>query len=139
MSGAAEPGSRTDLLEELAGPALAHRDRVDPAQGVAHQGAGGLVVERPRAHRVDQHRDVLLLGERDFPEVHRRGVVVEDAAPAQDEQVELGDLRQHLVARQVAHRHRPLHLVARRGVLDVAGEDGDLAGHRGPELRDDGL
>lgn len=128
-----------DLFQELARAALPHRHRVHAVQGVPHQRARRRILQRPRAHRVDQHRDVVLLRDLDLSEIDRHRLVVEDAPAAQDHEVEPGNLRPDLVAREIAHRDGLLDLVARRGVLGVTREHGDLAGHRGPQLRHHGL
>ena len=119
-----------DVLEHLAGAALAHRHHRGALQPLLDQALHGRVAQRARADRVDHHRHAVLVGQHDLAQEDLRLAVEQDAAAAEDQEIEASHLGQHLVARQRAHRHHPLDLVALAGVVGIAREhrDLDLAG-----------
>jgi hypothetical protein len=126
-------------FEHLLRRALAHRDRSDSIERLAHDLLRGGIVQRSRADRVAHHRDALLLRKLHLAQVNARLGVVEDAAATQDQQIELLDLRGRLGARKIAHRDRALDAVSLQGVVGVAREHGDLGMQIAPQLGDDRL
>jgi len=86
----------------------------------------------------EQHdRHAVFLRHQHLAQVDARLGVVQDAAAAEEQQVQALDLRRHLRARQLAHRDGALDLVALLGVLRIAREHRDLhAGHLAPQLLD---
>src|SRR5262249_12581947 len=68
-------------------------------------------------------------------QVDARFGVEEDPAAADDEEVEALDLRDGLGARELAHRHGPIHAVPALRVLGVAREHRDLDRQGAPPLR----
>ena len=114
------------VLQHALRALLAHRDHRGLLERVAHRGLRLRIVERAGADRVDHHRDALLVREDHLAQVSARIGVVKDAAAAEDQQVELLDLRRDLGARELAHRHRALDLVAALGIVGVAREHGDF-------------
>ncbi len=114
------------VFQDLAGAALADRDHRRAAQPVLDHPLHGGVAQRSGADRIDHHRHAVVVGEHDLAQEDLGLAVEQDAAAAQDQQVEALDLGQHLVARQLAHRHDALDLVARPRVLGVAGKNRDL-------------
>ncbi len=128
------------LLQHAVRAFLAHRDDLGVLQVLAHRGLRRRVRERPGADRVDEHRHALLVRDRHLAQVGARVGVVQDAAAAQDQHVEALHFRDHLGARQPAHRHGALDLVALLRVLGIAGENGDLDLRNVlPQLGDHGL
>jgi hypothetical protein len=126
-----------DVLQRLTRAALAHRDHRRAAEAVAHHGLHGRVLERPGADRVDHDRHPVLVRQHHLAQKDLRLAVEQNAAAAEDEQVEALDLGHDLVARELAHRDRTFDLVPRAGVVGVARKDRDLERQRTPQLFDD--
>jgi hypothetical protein len=114
------------LLEHLARALLAHRDRRHALQRLSHRRLNRRVLERPGADRVHEHRHAALLRHQQLAQVHTRFRVIEDAAAAEDQQIEPFELRQDLGARELAHGDGAFHLVPALRVLGVAREHGEL-------------
>jgi hypothetical protein len=76
------------------------------------------------------------VGQLDLPQIDRHLGVEQDAAAAQDEQIERLQRRQDVVAQELPHRHRVLHRVTAPGVGRVSREDRDLDRDRAPQLSD---
>ena len=97
------------------------------------------VVERPGADRVEDDRDAELVRDEHLPQVLRGVAIVEDAAAAEDEEIEPLDLGVHLPARQGAGRDGALDLVSGQRVRGVPREHGDVRGDGRPQLAEDPL
>ena len=74
-----------DLLQDLAGAALAHRDHRGAAQASRTMACAAGSLQRPGADRVDHHRHAVLVRQHDLAQVDLRLAVEQDAAAAQDQ------------------------------------------------------
>jgi hypothetical protein len=77
-----------DLLQELPRVVVADRDRRRRLEPVAHAGAHGRLHQRAGADRVGHDRRSRLVGEEHVSEIHLRVGIVENAAAAQDQEIE---------------------------------------------------
>jgi hypothetical protein len=127
------------LLERALSAPLAHGDHFHMLQAVAHRTLHRGIVEGSGADGVEHHGNAFFLGNRHLAQIYPRLGVVQDAAPAEDQQVEPLDLGRDLCARKLAHRDRALDAVAALGVLGVAREHRDLDRQVLAQLRDDRL
>ncbi len=113
-----------------------YRDHVDFVQALADQRLRIRILERAGADRVEHHRHAALLREHRFAQIGLRVGVVQDAAAAEDEEIEPLDFGRDLGARKGPHRNRAVDLVPAPRVVGVARENGDLGFDLGAQLRD---
>jgi hypothetical protein len=124
-----------DLLEQPPRRGLADGDQVHRVERLGHRLAVVRALQRPRPDRVGGGGHAGPTRDPGHVQVALDLVVVEDAAAAEQEQVELLDLGQHLLARRRARRHHVLDVVMLGRVGGVAGEHDDpRPRHRGPQL-----
>jgi len=105
---------------------VTHRDERRVGETVTDQLALRLGDERPRADRIHHDRNPQLARERDLAEKRLCRAVEENAAAAQDEQIQSPQLLARLVAREVADADGAVDGVPLQGVVGVQALDGEL-------------
>ena len=127
-----------DLLEQPLRRHLPHRDQLHLVDDIGHRLPLDRPLERSAADRVGRRGNAAPLGDLRDLEIGARLAVIQDAAAAQQQQVEPVHLRADVRPQHVAPVDRAVDVVVALRVAHITGEDNELhTGRHAPQLRED--